>query len=79
MDKDIYKLNGRCGEEHVLIRKEEGWLFITAHSIRLIYNDDKIVVAVDPSGGPFIKLGGKIYNNTVKEFKVIDNKLYIIF
>lgn len=78
MDKDIYKLNGRYGEEHVLIRKEEGWLFVTAHSIRLIYNDDKIE-AVDPSGGPFIKLGGKIYDNTVKEFKVIDNKLYIIF
>ena len=78
MDNDIYKLNGRHGEEHVLIRKEAGWLFVTAHSIRLIHNDDKIV-AVDPSGGPFIKLGGKIYNNTVKEFKVIDNKLYIIF
>jgi hypothetical protein len=78
MDKDVYKLNGRCGEEHALIRKEEGWLLVTAHSIRLIYNDDKIE-AVDPEGGPFIRIGDKVYDNVIQEFKVIDNKLYIIF
>ena len=78
MMNDKYILKGRCGEEHYLLRKEEGWLLVTAHSIRAIYNDSKIV-AVDPGGGPFIGIGDKIYDNVIQEFKVIDNKLYIIF
>ena len=76
---DVYfKLNGRTGEEHVLLKKPEGWLFITDHSIRVIYDSDKLV-AIDPVGGPFIGIGDEIRDNVIKEFKIIDNKLYIVF
>lgn len=76
---DVYfKLNGRTGEEHVLLKKPEGWLFITAHPIRAIYDGDNLA-AIDPTGGPFISIGDKIYDNVIKDFKVIDNKLYIVF
>lgn len=76
-DIDIY-LKGRNGEEHVLLSKQDGWLFITAHAIRAIYDNGKLV-AIDPSGGPFMSIGDEICDNVIKEFKVIDNKLYIVF
>ena len=77
---DVVKVNDGYGR-NVLIKKKQAveatnknlndWKLKKA-------NDDKIA-AVDPEGGPFIRIGDKIYDNTVKEFKVIDNKLYIIF
>ena len=76
---DVYfKLKGRTGEEHFLLKKPEGWLFITDYSIRVIYDSDKLV-AIDPAGGPYLSIGTDICGNIIKKFEIISNKVFIKF
>lgn len=35
--------------------------------LRIIYNNDKSIYAVDPSGGPFLSIDSKIENNIISK------------
>lgn len=79
MSKDI-ALIGRYGLKHKLVYLEDNkYLFQSELSCRIIYNGDDII-ALDPSGGPMMKVGSEVNNMQIKEIKFSqDNpKGYII-
>jgi hypothetical protein len=79
MSKDI-KLQGRYGLVHYLKHLEGNeYLFQSELSCRILYNGDDII-AIDPSGGPMMKVGSDINNMQIKEikFRQEDPKGYIL-
>lgn len=62
-------LKGRYGLEHILVYLEENkYLFQSELSCRIIYNGDEII-ALDPSGGPMMKVGSDVNDMQIKEIK----------
>lgn len=62
-------LRGRYGLKHILVYLEENkYLFQSELSCRIIYNGDEII-ALDPSGGPMMKVGSDINDMQIKEIK----------
>lgn len=68
MSKDI-KLIGRYGlKHHLKYLGGDDYLFKSDLSCRIIYNGDSII-ALDPSGGPMMKVGSEVNNMQIKEIK----------
>lgn len=79
--KDL-KLNCRYHGYHTLQYIKEKTYKLILHDesdyVRIIYNNDKGIYAIDPNRGPFISVGGKIENMDIKKI-YIDNGFVIEF
>ena len=69
-------LRNRYPENKVLLRKTgvDWTLESNAYYHRCIINDDGSLYAVDPEGGPFLAVDGKIQNYTIKSIKEINGE-----
>lgn len=57
----------RYGEEVVLKHLDGNkYLLESKFSYRIIFEPDGTVVAIDPSGGPFLELGSVVQNKKIK-------------
>lgn len=62
-------LIGRYGLKHKLVYLEESkYLFQSELSCRILYNGEEII-ALDPSGGPMMRVGSDINDMQIKEIK----------
>ena len=79
MLKDKYVLDNRYGDLIQLI-KQDGNLYLFDRDLdymRVGFNEDKSINFVDPSGGPFIRVGSKWDNFTIKSIEGIANVGYL--
>ena len=79
MLKDKYVLDNRYGDLVQLIR-QDGNLYLLDGDLdymRVGYNDDKSINFVDPSGGPFIRVGAKWDDFTIEAIDGIANVGYL--
>ena len=79
MLKDKYILPNRYGDLVQLV-KQDGNLYLLDGDLdymRVGFNEDKSINFVDPSGGPFIQIGSKWDNFTIKSIEGIANVGYL--
>ena len=80
MSKDIIKLYNRYGDNVYLENLEENkWVLRGGNYCRIIFDkspDD--IEAVDPSGGPFLAVGGKVEGKEIIEIVRI-SKIGFVF
>ena len=75
MLKDKYVLNNRYGDLVQLI-KQDGNIYLLDGDLgymRVGYNDDKSINFVDPSGGPFMRVGAEWDDFTIEAINSIAN------
>lgn len=75
MLKDRYVLNNRYGDLVQLI-KQDGNIYLLDGDLgymRVGYNDDKSINFVDPSGGPFMRVGAEWDDFTIEAIDSIAN------
>ena len=79
MLKDKYVLDNRYGDLVQLI-KQDGNTYLLDGDLsymRVGYNDDKSINFVDPSGGPFMRVGAKWDDFTIEAIDSIANIGYL--
>ena len=79
MLKDKYVLDNRYGDLVQLI-KQDGNIYLLdgdLNYMRVGYNEDKTINFVDPSGGPFMRVGAKWDNFTIEAIDSIANIGYL--
>lgn len=79
MLKDKYVLDNRYGDLVQLI-KQDGNIYLLDGDLdymRVGYNDDKSINFVDPSGGPFMRVGTEWDDFTIEAIKGITNVGYL--
>lgn len=79
MLKDKYVLDNRYGDLIQLI-KQDGNVYLLDGDLdymRVGYNDDKSINFVDPSGGPFMRVGAKWDDFTIEAIDAIANIGYL--
>lgn len=79
MLKDKYVLDNRYGDLIQLI-KQDGNIYLLdgdLNYMRVGYNEDKTINFVDPSGGPFMRVGAKWDNFTIEAIDSIANIGYL--
>jgi hypothetical protein len=75
MLKDKYVLDNRYGDLVQLI-KQDGNIYLLDGDLgymRVGYNDDKSINFVDPSGGPFMRVGAEWDDFTIEAINSITN------
>ena len=75
MLKDKYVLNNRYGDLVQLI-KQDGNIYLLDGDLdymRVGYNDDKSINFIDPSGGPFMRVGAEWDDFTIEAINSITN------
>ena len=75
MLKDKYVLDNRYGDLIQLI-KQDGNIYLLDGDLgymRIGYNDDKSINFVDPSGGPFMRIGAEWDDFTIEAIDTIAN------
>lgn len=75
MLKDKYVLDNRYGDLVQLI-KQDGNIYLLDGDLgymRVGYNDDKSINFVDPSGGPFMRVGAEWNDFTIEAINSITN------
>ena len=75
MLKDKYVLDNRYGDLIQLI-KQDGNIYLLDGDLgymRVGYNDDKSINFVDPSGGPFMRVGAEWDDFTIETIDSIAN------
>ena len=75
MLKDNYVLDNRYGDLVQLI-KQDGNIYLLDGDLgymRVGYNDDKSINFVDPSGGPFMRVGAEWDDFTIEAINSIAN------
>ena len=75
MLKDRYVLDNRYGDLVQLI-KQDGNIYLLDGDLgymRVGYNDDKSINFVDPSGGPFMRVGAEWDDFTIEAIDSIAN------
>ena len=75
MLKDRYVLDNRYGDLVQLI-KQDGNIYLLDGDLgymRVGYNDDKSINFVDPSGGPFMRVGAEWDDFTIEAINSIAN------
>ena len=75
MLKDRYVLDNRYGDLVQLI-KQDGYIYLLDGDLgymRVGYNDDKSINFVDPSGGPFMRVGAEWDDFTIEAINSIAN------
>ena len=73
--KEIILRNRYSGNKVSLHKTGVDWtLKSNAYYHRLILNDDGSIDALDPEGGPYMYVGGKIQDYTIKSIKEINGE-----
>lgn len=75
MLKDKYVLNNRYGDLIQLIKQDENIYLLDGDLsyMRVGYNDDETINFVDPSGGPFMRVGAKWDDFIIESIDSITN------
>lgn len=79
MLKDKYVLDNRYGDLIQLV-KQDGNIYLLDGDLgymRVGYNEDKTINFVDPSGGPFLRVGATWDNFTIESINAIKNIGYL--
>lgn len=79
MLKDKYILPNRYGDLIQLI-KQDGNVYLLdgeLNYMRIGFNDDKTINFIDPSGGPFMRVGAKWEDFTIEAIETIANVGYL--
>ena len=79
MLKDKYVLDNRYGDLIQLI-KQDGNIYLLDGDLdymRVGFNEDKSINFVDPSGGPFMRVGSERDNFVIKSIEGIANVGYL--
>lgn len=73
--EEIILRNRYKGNKVCLRKTGADWtLFSNAYYHRCILNDDGSINALDPEGGPYMYVGGKIQDYTIKSIKEINGE-----
>lgn len=79
MLKDKYILPNRYGDLVQLIKQDENLYLLDGDLgyMRVGFNEDKSINFVDPSGGPFMRVGSERDNFVIKSIEGIANVGYL--